>query len=253
MRRLLPLETLDNAAKILNDLRQERGLSEFWCADRFLANAINGDINLTVVLPHKFDVDRKDGGKPYLKTPFRPSAPKGAVHFFVDKPELFALSLGASSTELNRIISISNDGVRSVLHSVKPAMTICVSDLRIDSEQLFRYVLAEQPPAQAVQPVQSAQPVQPTQAAQPAQAASGRVYKKSRTNSLDAPIQMAIKLAGSLETAAVFTALRDLALKETRPITGDVRNGELFYTNDKEDVVPLTKGSLGKRLKKHTQ
>lgn len=246
MRRLLPLETLDNAAKILNDLRQERGLSGFWCADRFLADAINGDINLTVVLPHKFDVNRKDGGKPYLETPFRPSAPQGAVHFFVDKPELFALSLGASSTELNRIVSISNDGVRSVLHSVKPAMTISVSDLRIDSEQLFRYVLAEQPP------VGSVQPVQPTQAAQPAQGSRGRVYKKSRTNSLDAPIQMAIKLAGSLETAAVFAALRDLALKETRPFTGDVRNGKLSYTKD-DEVVLLTKGSLGKRLKKHTQ
>lgn len=230
MKILKPFETLDNAAKILNELRQERGLSAFWCADRFLANAINGDLNLTVLLPQKFDVDRKDGGEKYLDTPLRPSAPKGADYFFADKPELYALSLGVSdSTELNRIVSISNDGIRSVLHSVKPPMTISISDLRIGSEQLFRYIEAELPPTLAA-------PV--------------RVYKKSRTNSLDAPIQLAIELAGSLETAAVFIKLRELAIKETSPFNGDVRNGILSYTNDKGEVVGLTKPSLGKRLKK---
>ncbi|MCS0808106.1 hypothetical protein NX774_09260 [Massilia agilis] len=232
MKRLKPFETLDDAAKILNELRQERGLSAFWCADRFLANAINGDINLTILLPQKFDVAKKDGGEKYLDTPLRPSAPKGTDHFFADRPELYALSQGNSSTELKSIVSISNDGVRSVLHSVKPPMTISVSDLRISSEQLFRYIEAERPPAQAA-------PV--------------RVYKKSRTNSLDAPIRMAIELAGSLETAAVFVKLRELAIKETSPFNGDVRNGILSYTDDSGEVAGLTKASLGKRLNKHSQ
>jgi len=180
-------------------------------------------------LPDKFDVERKDWGKKYLDTPLRPSAPKGAVHFFADKPELFALSLG-DSTELNRIVNISSDGVRSVLHSVKPAMTISVSDLRISSEQLFWYVVSEQPPVQAT-PVRK---------------------HKTRTNLLDAPIQRAIKLAGSLETAAVFVQLRELALDETPPFTGVVENGELRYTNDKDVVVALTKANLARRLKNHS-
>ena len=232
MKRLKPFETLDDAAEILNELRQERGLSAYWRADRFLANAVNGDIDLTVVLPEKFDVDRKNGGKKYLDTPLRPSAPKGTTHFFLHKPELYALNLGGP-TELNHIVSISHDGVRSVLHSVTPAMTISVSDLRINSEQLFRYILAEQPPAQAP--------------------AAGRVYKKSRTNSLDAPIRMAIELAGSLKTAAVFVKLRELAIKETSPFNGDVQNGILSYTDDNNEVAGLTKASLGKRLKKYSQ
>lgn len=233
MKRLKPFETLDDAAKILNELRQERGLSAFWCADRFLANAINGDINLTILLPQKFDVDRKDGGKKYLDTPLRPSAPKGTDHFFANKPELHALSHGNSSTELRSIVSISNDGVRSVLHSVKPPMTISVSDLRINSEQLFRYIEAERPPAPAA-------PV--------------RVYKKSRTNSLDGPIKQAIKLANSLDASAVFVRLRDLALEEEPPFNGGQRDtdGALYYTNDKGKLAVVTKDSLAKRLAKHS-
>lgn len=230
MRRLLPFETLDNAAAILNELGDMPSRAKRWTPTRFLADAINGDINLTILLPETFSVDRKDGGERYGDTPLRPSAPKGATHFFADKPELLALSL-VGSTELKRIVSVSNEGVRSVLHSSIPPMTVSVSDLLITSQQLFRYIEAERPPVPAT---------------------STRIYK-SRTNSLDAPIQLAIKLANSLDTSAVFIRLRELALQEEPPFNGQVReDGALCYTADKVALAALTKDGLAKRLKKHS-
>lgn len=73
-----------------------------------------------------------------------------------------------------------------------------------------------------------------------------------RTNSLDTPIQKAIKQAGSLDTGAVFVALRELAISEEKPFTGVVEGDALCYTNDDNEPAKLSKGALRKRLKKHS-
>ncbi len=76
---------------------------------------------------------------------------------------------------------------------------------------------------------------------------------KMRRTSLDAPIDKAIKLAGSLDPGAVYLQLKNLAINEELPFTGSVHGSNLQYTNDKNEVVMLTKDSLGKRLKKRTK
>jgi hypothetical protein len=74
---------------------------------------------------------------------------------------------------------------------------------------------------------------------------------KLRTNSLDAPIKKAIALAGSIETGAVWIALRALAIEEERPFTGVVESSALCYTNDDNNPAKLTKDALRKRLQNH--
>ena len=74
---------------------------------------------------------------------------------------------------------------------------------------------------------------------------------KLRTNSLDAPIQKAIKQAGSTDTAPVFVRLKELALSGELPFTGLVEGGALCYTDDNDRPATLTKKQLVKRLTKY--
>jgi len=75
------------------------------------------------------------------------------------------------------------------------------------------------------------------------------VRHKLRTNSLDAPIQKAITLAGNLSTAAVFLQLKNLALENEPPFTGQVEGDALCYTNDDNKSDKLTKNALDHRLR----
>lgn len=79
-----------------------------------------------------------------------------------------------------------------------------------------------------------------------------RVYRhKLRANSLDVPVERAIKLAGSLKTGAVWLELRKLAMDEEKPFTGEVDGDSLCYTTDDNTIAKLTKDSLRKRLNKY--
>ena len=78
---------------------------------------------------------------------------------------------------------------------------------------------------------------------------SGEI-KKERRNSLDHLIDEAIKLVGNLENSDVFPALKEMALNERRPFTGEVEGNSLCYTNDNDLPAKLTKEALGKRLKR---
>ena len=73
---------------------------------------------------------------------------------------------------------------------------------------------------------------------------------KIRTNSLDAPITRAIEKAGSLDNGAVYLELREMALENVRPFTGETEKGALYYTNDAGDIAKLSKAALGKRLER---
>lgn len=73
---------------------------------------------------------------------------------------------------------------------------------------------------------------------------------KLRKNSLDAPIEKAIKQAGGQDTAAVYVQLRELALNCEPPFTGALDGAALCYTNDNNKPDKLTKSALGKRLKR---
>lgn len=123
----------------------------------------------------------------------------------------------------------------------------------------------ENPP----QPAESKNDNVPEQSAPPAQSKSSdneipangsSNYKhqkqgnKHRTNTLDPAIDRAIKLAGgSLELAAVYLELKDLALDETSPFTGIIEGDGLCYTNDNGELKKLTKDALGKRLKRRSE
>jgi hypothetical protein len=77
------------------------------------------------------------------------------------------------------------------------------------------------------------------------------IRHKLRINSLDAPIKKAIENAGCLSTGAVYVELRQLALAENLPFTGEVEGDSLCYTKDDNKPAKLTKNALGKRLKNH--
>lgn len=79
------------------------------------------------------------------------------------------------------------------------------------------------------------------------------IRHKLRFNALDAPIQKAIKAAESQVLALVFLKLKDLALAEEKPFTGQLEDGEPLYTADNGKVTKLTKKALGQRLKRLTE
>ncbi len=73
--------------------------------------------------------------------------------------------------------------------------------------------------------------------------------KLSRRNHLDAAIDEAINLAGNTHTADVYIQLKELALNEFKPFTGNTDNGTLSYTDDNDILQEFTKNALRKRLK----
>jgi len=76
---------------------------------------------------------------------------------------------------------------------------------------------------------------------------------KLRRRSLDAPIEKAMRTAGGEDTAAVFGALRELALCSEPPFTGLVKGAGLCYTNDNNEPAVFTKAALGRRLSRAKQ
>lgn len=73
---------------------------------------------------------------------------------------------------------------------------------------------------------------------------------KAHRNVLDPLIDRAIVKAGGQDPHAVFPVLRDMALSEKLPFTGNIEGGALHYTDDKGAVKSLTKDALAARLKR---
>lgn len=77
---------------------------------------------------------------------------------------------------------------------------------------------------------------------------------KQRRNELDDPIDKAVASMGSYNTSTVWQALRELALNEERPFTGQTdHDGALLYSKDrystdKKAPARLTKDALNNRL-----
>lgn len=69
-----------------------------------------------------------------------------------------------------------------------------------------------------------------------------------RSDFLREAIQRAIQTAGTRDTAAVFMALRQMALNVEDPFTGLVDNKGLHYTDHNNKVQPFTRDALRKRL-----
>lgn len=72
---------------------------------------------------------------------------------------------------------------------------------------------------------------------------------KLRQNILDHVIDKAIEETGSLDANAIYLKLKDFALDGVSPFTGETKEA-LFYTNDNDEIKPLTKDALSKRLKR---
>ncbi|WP_420291417.1 hypothetical protein AB9075_11755 [Burkholderia thailandensis] len=77
---------------------------------------------------------------------------------------------------------------------------------------------------------------------------------KQRRNELDDPIDKAVASTGSYNASTVWQALRELALNEERPFTGQTdHDGALlyskdWYSTDKKAPARLTKDALNNRL-----
>ena len=69
-----------------------------------------------------------------------------------------------------------------------------------------------------------------------------------RRDVLTAPIEKAIKAAGNYETADVYLQLKEYALSEQPPFSGCERNGDLTYTDSKNEKRFFKKSSLSQRL-----
>ena len=76
---------------------------------------------------------------------------------------------------------------------------------------------------------------------------------KRRRDVLDSVVKAAIEKAGCIETAAVWVHLRDLAVIETPPFSGDTSDRALAYTNAGNKAATFTKKALGQRLRRAQQ
>jgi hypothetical protein len=74
-----------------------------------------------------------------------------------------------------------------------------------------------------------------------------------RRVTLDPAIDKAIKAASTRDTASVWLQLKELALEEEPPFTGNVDNGELPYTDSNNKLELFTINALAKRLKRRFQ
>jgi hypothetical protein len=229
MNRLLPFETLDDASTILNQLKQQHHMSATWNVGRFLADAINGDINLVVILPEIFNVAKKNQEKEYLDTPLRPSFPKGSSHFFVTRKELFNLSV-EQRAELTSVSNISNDGVVNTFYSIKPFMTISVSDLRISGEQLMQYIRTHEEEIRRFQECLRSSNLQSNEEkkVQPVTTSSGILVHKIETRLQPLQTEIALAAANAVnaeDPKSVWVALTLMAENGTGAMIGFSSDG----------------------------
>ena len=76
-----------------------------------------------------------------------------------------------------------------------------------------------------------------------------RVHKLRR-NILDPAIDKAVKKAESNNLAEVYLALKELALAEEPPFTGEINGNSLLYTNSNNELKSFNREALRQRLKR---
>ena len=76
---------------------------------------------------------------------------------------------------------------------------------------------------------------------------------KLRRDQLDPAIEKAIVAAGTLDTAAVWNELKELALREEKPFNGSTDKGALCYTDAIDRLRTFNKDALRKRLRLRSQ
>ena len=107
-------------------------------------------------------------------------------------------------------------------------------------------------PVETIEELLALSPSEKTPAPQPAAAHDATNIKhRIKRNSLDDPIEMAIKRAGSTSLGAVWVHLRIIALEDVLPFTGLVEDDALYFTNDNNQPAKLGKDALRKRLEKY--
>lgn len=80
-----------------------------------------------------------------------------------------------------------------------------------------------------------------------------RKVVKLRRNVLDPIIEEALAAAGGYDYVAVFSQLKELALRGDKPFSGLIENGKLHYTTADDKVAHLTLSQLRDRLRRRKQ
>ena len=107
-------------------------------------------------------------------------------------------------------------------------------------------------PVEAIEELLALSPLVKLQAPPPVAAHSvTNIQHRLKRNSLDGPIETAIKRAGSTTLGAVWVHLRDIAQDGALPFTGLVEDDALYFTNDNSRPAKLGKDALRKRLEKY--
>ena len=183
--------------------------------------------------------------------------PKCAIRITIAQEELTSLIKAASEGGKKNPVIVGHDDVRPI----SPGSFSVVGDLsecRLSIDDAVKYFsersglkkkelrqLFQQQAEQLEQPTIADQP----KSGDPTVARSNITRHKIRTNSLDVPIDKAIKSAGCLDASAVFLQLRELALNGEIPFTGVIEKDALCYTNDNNEPAKLSKAALRQRLK----
>jgi hypothetical protein len=156
-------------------------------------------------------------------------------------------------TEIGQVASVGDESNSTFHIFVEPLgekVRVTIDTVRIDHEDIqmllgwYKHVKK-----QLLQPATEGQRTpEPMEQAPKPSAANGK--KRKLDNILDNVIRMAIDKAGSTNNAAVFLELKELALVEIIPFTGEVIGAGLEYTNFQNKKVVFSKNALAKRLRR---
>lgn len=240
-----PPITLDEAAKFAS----RHAGTEITPGD-FLRAAARGEITLRAIVHREAKLKKHDGGI-YCNQgePTENTVPKGCIpNLPLSACRQLASAGRASWRTFDGFEHIDGELMRftvAALIDSEPDFDTVVADCRVTGDAVHaladEYIDTPAPPSGTTE--------KPTPPAPVVTPAAPITRHKLKTDLLDAPIEKAIKQAGCLDTAAVFTQLKELALNgEALPFTGVFEGAALCYTNDNDNPAVLTKEALRKRL-----
>jgi hypothetical protein len=250
-----PFEPLEEAAIILNLACAAKGLPGVYSAKYLLNQAVKAQVHLAVRLPADFIVHRKNDNEPFADTPRRPVFPANSDFLCIERHtahEIYQVQGG--TVELRSAANIKPDGTTDRFVAVQPYAHISLTDLRVGQDEIIR-LIRNLPNATSGHASEHAPDSAPpaklvVNMAEGTTNSTIRHSLKSRWNALDTVIEKAIEQAGNDKTADVLLVLRSMALDEVLPFTGAIDGGTLFYTNEKGELVPLTRDGLDGRLRR---